>query len=329
MAHSQLQDSHGRQFSYLRLSVTDACNFRCQYCLPEGYMKPADWQPPLSIAEIELLARAFAQVGFSKIRLTGGEPTLRPDLVEIVTRLAAIPGIRTLALSTNGFRLKKLSAPLIAAGISQMNISLDSLQEEKFATLTGTDYLPTILEGIERVLEHGQCRVKINAVLLKSTDKQDIELFLRWIKDRPVTVRWIELMPTLGHRDFFKHHHIPASWLREKFIAEGWQPVARSSTSGPAEEWVHADFMGSVGLITPYAPHFCETCNRLRISSTGKLRLCLFGDGETSLRPWLQHASQQDTLIDELRARLTTKQVSHRLLADNPGMNATFSAIGG
>lgn len=329
MDSQMLQDPQGRLFRYLRLSITDACNFSCQYCLPNGYQKPTDWEAPLNMAEISNLVLAFSSIGFQKVRLTGGEPTLRSDLVSIIENIAKIPAIQKIALSTNGFRLEKKGDEYVRAGVSLMNISIDTLNSDRFAKLTRFGGLASILKGIDQLIESGHCEIKVNAVLLRDTMQADIQEFLAWIKHRPVTVRWIELMQTGSNKIFFDQQHHRGESLQMFFENEGWELKPRIKDAGPAKEWRHPDYVGSVGLITPYAEHFCSSCNRLRVSCTGKLRLCLFGDGERSLRSWLQSPDQANELIEVLKQELALKPFKHRLHQMNPGSNRSFSAIGG
>lgn len=326
---STLEDSFGRRFSYLRLSLTDACNFRCVYCLPNGYKKNPAEEDVLSLSEIRHLGQAFAEMGTKKIRLTGGEPTLRNDILDISRTLRDIPGIEQVALSTNGFRLKELAPKLREAGISSVNVSLDTLDETKFREITGSRQLSHILEGIEALLEAGFPLVKINAVLMKDWNSTDLESFLQWIRHKPLVVRFIELMRTGDNKALFEARHVSASQMRDYLLKTGWNKKNRSDVDGPAEEFTHSDYQGRMGLIAPYAKDFCATCNRLRVTSRGGLRLCLFGEGNHSLRDLLQHPSQKEELKMRLRTLLQRKEVSHYLPEGKYGNNNSFSAMGG
>lgn len=336
MQGENLEDRFGRKFSYLRLSVTDACNFRCSYCLPNGYQKPSNQKDDLSVlsvSEIQNLAIAMSELGMWKIRLTGGEPTLRRDLLEIVDVLAQISGIRKIALSTNGYRLKELAQPLLRAGVSSLNISVDSLDSKRFAEMTGYDHLDHILNGIYKALELGFESVKLNVVLMAGWNDQDLDSFIDWVKNRPVVVRFIELMPTAGNQDFFKKYHIQSHVIHRKLAQQGWSPVPRSASEnlagGPALEFSHQDYMGRMGIIAPYSTDFCATCNRLRVTSSGGLRLCLFGEGNHSIRHLLQSSDQKEELKVYMGTLLQKKEVSHYLPEGRFGSNRTFSAMGG
>lgn len=324
-----LQDSFGRRFPYLRLSVTDACNFRCSYCLPQGYPGSAKADPILTLAEIRNLVTAFAELGTWKVRITGGEPTLRRDLPEMIAMIRGITGIRKIGLSTNGHRLKFQARELLRAGVSQLNVSIDSLDAGRFARITGSDRLPEILEGIQVALDAGSASVKVNAVLLGSEGLEELPRFLSWIRDQPITVRFIELMPTALNQVTFRRDHLKADLLRSRLESAGWRARARGEDDGPAIEFLHPDYRGRVGLIAPYSTDFCGSCNRLRVTSRGALQLCLFAEGTHSLRPLLQRSSQKEELKARVAALLDRKEVSHYLPEGRYGNNQTFSAIGG
>ena len=324
-----LQDLHGRRFSYLRLSITDACNFRCVYCLPHGYERAEHAPEPLSVPEIRNLVAAFTELGMWKVRLTGGEPTLRRDLLEIIDTVAANPAVRRIGLSTNGYRLRSLARDLRSAGVAAVNVSVDTLDPDRFRAATGSDALPEILGGIDEALALGFDSVKVNAVLMKDVNDQDLALFLDWIRARPVAVRFIELMPTGRNSELFQSRHLSSATLHAELEAQGWRARERGPADGPALELEHPSYRGRIGIIAPYSKDFCASCNRLRVSSTGGLRLCLFAEGDSSLRPWLRAAEQKDELKDRIRALLNQKEVSHYLPEGRYGNNQTFSAIGG
>ncbi len=322
-----LVDGFGRSFHYLRLSVEDACNFRCQYCLPHGYHK-AEADSPLSVAEIGRLARAFAELGFWKVRLTGGEPTVRRDIVEIARTVARTPGVRRVALSTNGYRLAELAPELRAAGVDAVNVSVDSLDAARFAELTGNGVLAEVLSGIERSLELG-LETKLNAVLMKGFNDGEFAEFVGLTKERPLSVRFIELMPVADNKDFFAERHLKAealvSWLGEN----GWKERARREGDGPARNFLKDGHNGSVGVIAPYAKDFCGSCNRLRVTSRGRLRLCLFSEADHSLRSLLQDDSQMGELQERVKSLLGLKEVSHQLPEGKLGNTKHFAMMGG
>jgi cyclic pyranopterin phosphate synthase len=271
-----LTDNFGRRFSYLRLSITDVCNFSCNYCLPDGYQcdQPRDF---LSLLEIKRLTKSFAELGTEKIRITGGEPALRKDLPEVIRICKETPGIKTVAITSNGFKLPEHLPQWLDAGIDAINISIDSLDPRQFHAITGHDKLKTILTGIDMALADGRASVKVNTVLMRDHSGREIQSYLDWLKDTPITLRFIELMQTGDNQEFFDAQHVQGSRIKQNLILDGWLPVIQNKSAGPAQEFYHPDYKGKVGLIMPYSKDFCNSCNRLRMSSSGKLHLCLFG----------------------------------------------------
>ena len=324
-----LQDTFERKFAYLRLSVTEACNFRCVYCLPNGLSRQPEPENYLSVPEIRRLVSAFSGMGFWKIRITGGEPTLRVDILEIAKSVAEVPGVTRVALSTNAYRLKKIARDLKSAGVTHLNVSLDSLDRETFHEITGFDKLSDVLSGIETALGLGFAGVKVNAVLMKGRNDEALSTFQEWIRDIPVSVRFIELMRTGENENLFSRHHAPATFLQEQLLVQGWKRLARLDGDGPAVEFRHPDYAGAIGIIAPYSPDFCSTCNRLRISSRGDLRLCLFGEGGYSLRHLLQSDDQEGELQETVHRLMGEKKESHYLQEGQYGSTRNFASIGG
>ncbi len=323
-----LQDAFGRSFEYLRLSITEVCNFRCSYCLPDGYRKHVG-SSFLRRDELVRVACAFAGLGTWKIRITGGEPSVRKDFEAIIADLAAVPGVRRLAATTNGYRLKARARDWRKAGLQGINVSIDSLRPEVFHRVTGHDRLGDVKAGVEACLEAGYEAVKINAVLLKGVNDADLERFTDYVRARPVSVRFIELMRTGDNADYFARYHVPASVVIEALKRTGWVRKTREAGAGPALEYVHADYAGSIGLIAPYSRDFCKTCNRLRVSALGKLHLCLFAQDGLDMRPLLQADDQLEELQTFLAKALPGKAASHFLLDGQTGGNRRFADIGG
>ncbi len=323
-----LTDRFGREFPYLRLSVTDVCNFSCSYCLPDGY-QCHDHQPFLSIAEITRLVRAFAALGVWKIRLTGGEPTTRKDFCEIVQAIAGIDGIKRIAMTTNGWSIKRDLERWQHAGVTSLNISVDSLDARMFAAITGHNKLQELLEGVDEALTLPFERVKINSVLLRDLNHHELDAFLAWIKSRPLTLRFIELMQTGDNADYFAAHHLRSQWLIDQLTARGWYEIDRLPGAGPAREFVHDNSVGRIGLIAPYSKDFCTTCNRLRVTALGALRLCLFGDAGSDLRDLLQSDAQQPLLQQRIADQLQLKVASHFLHEGNSGATRHLAMVGG
>lgn len=323
-----LIDPHGRSFSYLRLSITDVCNYRCQYCLPVGYKKNGQSQF-LSADEIENLVTGLAGLGLWKVRLTGGEPTIRKDFTEIAARISAIPGIRRLATTTNGYRLAENADLWRKAGISAINVSVDSLDQQRFAKITGQDHLPQVLAGIRAAQRAGFEHIKVNTVLLRDINDQELPAFLEWIRTEDLSIRFIELMETGTNREYFERHHIRGDEIRDRLQALGWSRLPREEGAGPAQEFHHPDYRGRIGIIAPYSKDFCNTCNRLRVTATGNLRLCLFGNGGHALRHLLQHRSQRDELQQTIASLLVQKAPTHLLHFHQTGTTPHLAAMGG
>ncbi|MCL1067747.1 GTP 3',8-cyclase MoaA [Shewanella olleyana] len=325
---SQLQDSFGRRFHYLRMSVTDVCNFKCTYCLPDGY-RPDGKPKFLALKEIENLVAAFGEVGTQKIRITGGEPTLRKDFTDIIRVVADNDNINTVATTTNGYRLEKHAKEWYDAGLRRINVSVDSLDPKMFYQITGENKFDQVMRGIDAALEAGFERIKINAVLLKGLNDKDLPRFLHWIKSTPIDLRFIELMETgLGH-DYFKAHHLAGLDIKLKLESEGWLYDLPSVDDGPAQNFSHPDYQGRIGLIMPYAKNFCASCNRLRVSAKGKLHLCLFTENGLDLRDLLQHESQRAELIERLHSQLAQKEETHYLHQGITGVTKHLASIGG
>ena len=322
-----LIDEFGRRFQYLRLSLTEKCNFSCTYCLPNGYQGGA--QKFLSQDEVVKLATAFAKLGTKKIRLTGGEPTLRPDLLSIISSLKEVSGIEKVALTTNAYRLPQMLRALRVAGLDSLNVSLDSLRADRFLKICGMDYCESIKASVDEALALGFHSVKLNVVLMKDINDDEFFDFVEWVRERPVAVRFIELMRTNDNHEFYRKHHLSTSEFVSRLSQHSWIQGARAADAGPATHFSHPEYQGQIGFIAPYSKDFCQSCNRLRVSAQGRLRLCLFGDGEGSLKHLLQDWSQQDELCEQICAYLKVKTSGHRLHEQISGTMGSLSAIGG
>lgn len=323
-----LVDGFGRTFPYLRLSLTEACNYRCSYCLPNGYQ--ADGRPTfLTLEELQRLVRGFAAVGMRKIRLTGGEPSLRKDLPSIIAAVAATQGVQKIALTTNGCLLPKHVRLWREAGLTALNVSLDSLQPARFATITGHDRFDEVLEGIEIAQGLGFDAVKLNAVLLRGLNDDELPAWMEFLRDRNVAIRFIELMRTGDNRAYFERHHYRAEALEQQLADAGWSPQPRAPDAGPAREYAHPDYRGRIGIIAPYSKDFCAGCNRLRVTARGDLRLCLFGEFGIPLRPLLQSDDDHDALVGRIATQLGLKAAGHGLHEGNTGITPHLASIGG
>lgn len=326
-AAQTLTDKYARRFNYLRLSLTESCNFRCNYCLPDG-LDCDSRRDEITQDEIRRLVHAFALAGTKKIRLTGGEPSLRRDLTDVIRICKETPGIETVALTTNGYRLKRDIDAWVDAGLDAVNVSVDSLNPYTFQMITQDNRLDLILDGIDAALEKGITQVKANAVLLKDYNAHEMPLFMDYIREKSVTFRFIELMQTGDNSAYYRRHHVSGESLKKQLLQDGWRQVIRPITAGPAQEFAHPDYQGNIGLIMPYSKDFCDTCNRLRVSSRAQLFLCLFTDHHNDLRRFLQD-DDPDALIEHLQAVLMGKKETHFLHQEFTGATRHLAMIGG
>ena len=323
-----LSDAIGRRFEYLRLSLTEVCNFRCTYCLPEGYKKPCQRPAELTVEEIRRAVAGFAQLGLWKVRLTGGEPTLRRDFEDVARAVASVSGIRRVAMTTNGYRLAERAQAWRDCGVSALNISVESLDPARFAAMTGHDRLGEVLRGIEAARDAGFDHIKLNAVLMRGVNDDELAAMVDFVTTRDLSLRFIEVMRTNDNAAFFDQHHVAGQSVIDRLEAAGWQRLPRTAGAGPAVELGHAHAKGRIGIIAPYSRDFCASCNRLRMSSEGKLHLCLFGDGGIDLRPLLA-ADDPAPLVARIRALIGTKAPAHRLHEGNSGATPHLASIGG
>ena len=322
-----LIDAYQRHFTYLRLSVTESCNFRCTYCLPDG--TDCDSRAgELTLPEIRRLVTAFARLGTRKVRITGGEPSLRKDLTEIIATCKAVPGIEKVALTTNGYRLQRDAAAWQAAGLDAVNVSVDSLDAATFHLVTGQDKLADILAGVATAKAVGIKQVKINTVLLKQHNALALPDFLSFVKQQDLSLRFIELMRTNDNLSFYQRQHLSGASIQQQLETQGWQLLPKGISDGPALEYAHPHYQGRIGLIMPYSKDFCADCNRLRVSSKGQLYLCLFTDSYQDLRSLLQ--SEHSAPLERfLQQALTGKAESHQLQQQHSGSTRHLAQIGG
>ncbi len=327
-----LRDSFGRTFPYIRLSITDVCNFKCGYCLPNGYqIDKSDNRKFLHLEEIKRLAKVFSKLGVCKIRLTGGEPTVRKDFFDIIKILRHEAGIKKVVITTNGYHLDKKAKMLVDSGLNGINISIDSLDRNTFKKVTGHDRLPEILKGIQNLQDLYFENIKINAVLLNginSSDK-DFETWSKFIKANKVDFRYIELMQTGDNLEYFKKYHISSKIFKEYLNKNNWIFQTLGKDAGPSLNFINPGYKGKFGIIAPYSKDFCRSCNRLRITSRGDLRLCLFGNTGISIRHLLQKDNQIDELQDLIMGQMKFKKETHYLELGETGLTKNLSTTGG
>lgn len=322
----ELIDRYGRRINYLRLSVTDRCNLRCRYCMPaEGVPKLSHGQM-LSYEELYRVAAEAVGLGIGKIRLTGGEPLVRKGIVPFAERLAALPGLKELVLTTNGLLLGEMALPLRRAGVQRLNISLDSLRPATFAAITRGGVLQEVLGGIAAA-EAAGFPVKLNMVVMRGVNDDEILDFAAMTIDRACTVRFIEQMPTLEHGGA---PPVSGSEIVER-IGRRFPlvPVIGTEMAGPSRNFKIRGAVGAIGIITPISGHFCDCCNRVRVTAAGRVKGCLFAGEGADLRPALRSPDNRE-LRDMLRRIVIEKPDRHRLATDTPGQGeVVMSRIGG
>ena len=327
---TRLVDAFGRRLNYLRVSVTDRCNLRCTYCLPADMEFPFGDKAFLSPAEMETIVGALVRLGIRQVRLTGGEPLVRKDILEIVSRLKSLPGLEDLALSTNGTELARLAPELKAAGLDRVNISVDSLDPERFEALTRRGGLKEVWNGVEAALDAGLHPVKLNSVLL-ADGLEDFDRLAALTLDRPLAVRFIELMATASNKHL-EGQFLSADVVRERLEARFGKlsPVEDGRPrTGPAKAFRFPGAVGTIGFITPMSHTFCADCNRLRLTSRGDLRLCLFADKYHPLRPLLAEKDPDAALEAEILRVIQDKPEEHGLARGDYGNLVSFMQFGG
>ena len=323
-----LQDSFGRSIEYLRISVTDRCNFRCLYCMP---LEGLEWLPKadiLSYEEIAAIVGQLAPLGLRRIRITGGEPTLRPDLDRLIGMLRGIPEIEDISLSTNGVRLPQLAAALKRAGVDRVNMSADSLRPERIKAISRRNFDFDPVAAALAAENAGLAPVKLNVVVMRGINDDEVCDFARLTLDHPWHVRFIELMPVGEMRDLTWDHVVTATEIIHSI--EDLGSLAPTSGpergNGPARYYRLPHAKGTIGVITPMSHTYCGSCNRVRLTADGRLRTCLFGDDEVDLRTPLRSGMPLDPFF---RSALSTKPREHHLLQMNVGGLRALSQVGG
>jgi cyclic pyranopterin phosphate synthase len=323
-----MKDQHGRSIEYLRISVTDRCNFRCVYCMPQEGLP---WLPKadiLSYEEITQIVAELAPLGLRRLRITGGEPTIRPDLTRLIAMLRAVPEIEDIALSTNGVRLPEMATALRAAGLDRVNMSADSLRADRIAAIARRSLAFDPVRSALAAEEAGLMPVNINVVVMRGVNDDEIEDFAALTRDHPWHVRFIELMPVGDLRALTWEHVVPSDEILARVGALGaLAPDAGPARgNGPAAYYRLPDAAGSIGVITPMTHTYCGSCNRVRLTADGRLRTCLFGDHEVNLRDPLRDGVD---LVPLYRQALAEKPLEHQLLQMRVGGLKALSEVGG
>lgn len=306
-----LTDSFGRRHSYLRISLTEKCNLRCQYCMPEEGVKLTPRGQLLTTEEVLTLARLFVREGVEKIRLTGGEPLIRPDVLHIITEMKKLEGLKTIAVTTNGMNLARLLPGLKKAGVDLLNVSLDSLVPAKFEFIVRRKGFHKVMEGIDKAIKMGYNPVKVNCVVMRGLNEDELLDFVALTERKPLDVRFIEYMPFDGNKWNFKKMVSYAEMLDR--IKQQWpnlEPLPGDET-GTAKAFRVPGFQGQLGFITSMSDNFCGSCNRLRITADGNLKVCLFGNSEVSLRDCLRSGASDEELLQIIGAAVGRKKKQH------------------
>jgi GTP 3',8-cyclase len=326
-----LVDGHGRRISDLRVSVTDRCNFRCQYCMPAEGLPWLERSAVLSFEEIERLVALFASMGVTDVRLTGGEPLVRRDFPTLVAMLARIEGVDDLSLTTNGYLLERDAAALVAAGIDRVNVSIDSLQCDRFFQITRRDSLAQVLRGLDALARHPEVHpIKVNAVAIRGFTEQEAVPFAEFARSTAFQVRFIEFMPLDADHAWTRDSVLTGDELRA--IIDAVHPLEElpREPSATARVFRFRDGRGEIGFINPVSEPFCADCNRIRLTAEGKLRTCLFSMHETDLRAPLREGASDSELAGLVRDAVWRKELKHHV--GEPGFRQparTMSAIGG
>lgn len=324
-----LVDPWQRRIEYVRLSVTDRCDLRCRYCLPQGFQdfeEPDHW---LSFDEIERVMRAFTELGVRRIRLTGGEPLSRGRLPELAQRLTRLPGLEDLSLSTNATRLRKYAVALKAAGVRRLNVSLDSLDAQRFAEITGGGELHKVLDGLVAAKEAGFTPIKINMVVMKGVNDDEVEAIVDYCIEQDFTLRFIETMPVGDTGRSSSQHYLDLREVRQRLERKFTLLPATMAGGGPARYVRVAGTDLRIGFITPISQHFCETCNRVRLTVDGTIYTCLGQDDKLELRPLLRAGADQEQLRAAIREAIARKPERHEFTTQPEKVIRFMSYTGG
>ncbi|HZI91602.1 MAG TPA: GTP 3',8-cyclase MoaA [Thermoleophilaceae bacterium] len=331
MIREPLVDGHGRTIGDVRVSVTDRCNFRCQYCMPAEGLPWLERGDVLRFEEIERLVRLLSEMGVSDVRLTGGEPLVRREFPVLAGMLARVEGVHDLSVTTNGYLLERDAAALAAAGVNRLNVSIDSLQRDRFYEMTRRDSLPQVLAGLEAAAAQPELRpIKVNAVALRGFTEQEAVPFARFARERDFQVRFIEFMPLDGDRAWTEDQVLTGEELREIIHAVHPLEELPREPSATARRFRFADGEGEIGFINPVSEPFCSDCNRIRLTADGKLRTCLFSLHETDLRDPLRAGATDDEMEKVVRDAVWRKELKHHVGEKGFRQPArSMSAIGG
>jgi len=337
---NKLIDNFGREISYLRVSITDRCNYRCIYCQSEKEFEFIPHQEILRFEEIVEIVQEAVNLGITKVRITGGEPLVRKGVVNFIKKLREIKKLEDISLTTNGFFLPEYAEKLKDAGLNRVNISLDSLQEEKYKKITRGGSLEKVLKGIDSGLKAGLLPIKINTVLIRGINDDEVEDFVGLALERPLNIRFIEFMPSGEElKDHYKDKFISVQEIKENLAEKySFRPIDINSGNGPAKYYQIKGGQGTIGFITALSQHFCKTCNRIRLTSEGKLRPCLFSNKEIDIKKAIRQLARDKNerflrkkiIRDKLKEAVKLKPEGHKLnIKNQENLSFHMSRIGG
>ncbi len=324
------RDAYGRPITYLRISLTDRCNLRCVYCMPAHGMKFAPRDELLTDEELLRVVRAAAQVGFSRLRLTGGEPTVRPNIVDLVRAMAEMPGVEDISMTTNGLLLERLAHDLAAAGLKRINISLDTLDPQRYRLMTRGGRIEKVFAGIAAAEDAGLTPIKLNAVVVRGYNDDEVPALAGLTLERPWQVRFIEVMPLEGVAEVHDTGLVTSAETRARIEAVyGPLEPIEAPLSDPARVYRIAGAKGTIGFISPVSEPFCAFCNRIRLTADGKLRLCLLRSDEVDIRELVRSGASDEALMERIRAAVWRKPWGHGLREGDRRTGRGMSQIGG
>ncbi|HBN26967.1 MAG TPA: GTP 3',8-cyclase MoaA [Desulfobacteraceae bacterium] len=323
-------DCHARKIDYLRISITDRCNLNCQYCAPHPFLSQGFYKEILSYEEILRLVKIGVGLGISKVRITGGEPLVRRGVYDFLEKIVQIKGLNDVSLTTNGVLLKPNIHKIKSAGIKRINISLDTLNRKKYKKITGSDCFDRVREGIESARQYGFDPIRINAVILKGINDNELIDFAKISFFHPFQIRFIEYMP-MGATTSKKDWHIPMGEMKKKIKGAGkLTRLAGDLNDGPVKRYKFENAKGEIGFISPVSDHFCEKCNRIRLTAKGNLRPCLLSDYEVDIKKALRTKASDRQLSDIFIKAVRSKPAGHDILKDNHcAISTNMAAIGG
>lgn len=318
-----MKDSFGREINYLRISLTDRCNLRCEYCMPEKGVSKIKHEDVLTLEEIYEVIKVFVDLGINKIRFTGGEPLVRLGVVDLISKVSKLEGVNEIAMTTNATLLEAYAMDLKKAGLTRLNISLDTLNKEKYKEITRGGNLDKVLDGIKKAKEVGLTPIKINTVLIGGFNEDEIPKLVSLTKDQKIDIRFIELMPIGEAAGFASSKFIPNSRILD--AVQELLPVEAEDKSSPAVYYKLPDALGRVGIINPISCKFCSNCNRVRLTSTGKLKLCLHSNREIDIREALRN---KDDIKELIKEAIYSKEEEHHL-ENKEYISRNMNQIGG